>query len=124
MNKAINQDEIKEWLHRFNTGGAFYTVDLKIIFDPYIYNETVFDFVKYAYKQGWVDTDYQRISDTWKQAANKIIFIKQLNQEDVFRMLAWHIRGDRFCGGLLGCAFDAGHIQTALKRLLEIETGI
>ena len=120
MNKAINKAEINQWLHRFDKKKPLYEVDVKIMLDPYIYNETVDEFIKYAYENNWVSTDYQLISDEWNKATDKIAFIKQLNLEDILRLIAWHIRGERFCSGLLANAFDKEYIQTALERLQKI----
>lgn len=120
MNKTINKAEITEWLRRFNTETPLYEVDVKIMVDPYFYNETIDEFIKYARKNNWVSDDYEVLSAEWNEATDKITFIKQLNQEDVFRLITWHIRGERFCSGLLANAFDKGYIQTALEILQKI----
>lgn len=116
----INKPEIEEWLSRINAEEPLYTVGINVIFDPYNYGDTIMDFVEYAKENNWLNPDYDSISRAWKKAKDKIVFISQLNQEDIFRIIAWHIRGDRFCSGLLASAFNDGYIQTALKRLLEI----
>lgn len=120
MDKTINKTDINKWIQRFDTEKPLYEVDVKIMFAPYSYNQTVNEFIKYAYENNWVNADYQIITDAWNGAEDKINFIKQLGPEDVFRLISFHIRGERFFSGLLAAAFDNGYIQSALKRLQEI----
>lgn len=61
------------------------------------------------------------ISESWNSASNKVDYISNLNQENTLRLIAWHIRSDRFCTGLLGSAFKDGLIQAAINQLGLLE---
>jgi hypothetical protein len=120
VNSNINKPAIIEWLARLQTTEALYTLETKISMDPYIYSKLVDEFVQYTYDNNWVNADYQNIVPAWQDAPDKIAFIKTLDQAAVYNLLALHIRGDRFCAGMLAAAFDKNYVQTALQRLLEI----
>ena len=114
-------DQLKHFLHRFETEQPLYVVHPHYSIDPYEYNAPIIDFVRFAYDHQWVSPDYRSIEESWLAAPDKKEYIAQLDQKMVLHLIAWHIRGDRFCSGMLAGALDEGHLQAAIARFIELE---
>ena len=115
-------EELKHFLHRFKTEQPLYIVHPHYSIDPYEYQSAIIDFVRFAYDHQWVSPDYRSIEVSWLAAPDKKQFITQLDEKSVLHLIAWHIRGDRFCSGMLANALDDGYLQAAIERLIELGT--
>jgi hypothetical protein len=113
-------EELKQFLHRFQSEQPLYLIHPNYPIDPYEYKSAIVDFVRFAYDHQWVSPDYRSIEPAWLGAPDKKQFITGLDEKSVLHLIAWHIRGDRFCSGMLASALDDGYLQAAIGRLIEL----
>lgn len=120
MPSNLITEELKEFLHRFKSEQPLYIVHPHYSIDPYEYQSAIVDFVRFAYDHQWVSPDYRSIEAAWLETSDKKQFIAGLDEKSVLHLIAWHIRGDRFCSGMLASALDDGYLQAAIERLIQL----
>lgn len=84
------------------------------------YTQQVNEFIRLASAACWRDSEYQQnMTDTLSTPLG----LQQASLEQIRTVLTWLARGERFCEGTWGEAWESGLIKTILLRLSELAKG-
>ncbi|NPV75315.1 MAG: ADP-ribosylglycohydrolase family protein [Anaerolineae bacterium] len=88
---------------------------------PYFdYTSEVLDFIKSLAGNGFIQPFDWMNWQEGKQLVNDSALLKNVNLQTLRKLLAAHVRADRFSEGHLAAMFESGHITMILKRMAEI----
>lgn len=82
------------------------------------YEQVVLDFFQAASASCWTDGGYLQ-SDAVDRIGDEG-FVENASLDEILSMLAWCVRGERFCDGHWANVIEAGHVRRLLERLVRI----
>jgi len=80
------------------------------------------DFIQFCYDNNLVPTNYRLIEKELIGNRTKAEWFTGLGEEKVVQCIAYFIRGDRFCDGLLASAIKDGTISNLLQRIKALHS--
>jgi hypothetical protein len=102
---------------KFKDTDRLYSMSTELTFAPFIYGDEINDFIQFCYDNNLVPANYQLIEEELIGNRTKAEWFTGLSEEEVIQCIAYFIRGDRFCDGLLASAIKDGTISYLLKRI-------
>lgn len=82
------------------------------------YPNEIHDFIKEISRSDWVDYNYQSGRELKKFRSAE--YMQHASEDELCSILTALSRGERFCDGFIGNAFEKGYVRNTIARLATL----